>query len=149
MSGIQRIQRQQTKGWRLPKGAVYVGRPTLFGNPWQWRDAPEGCAVDTGAGWRYEAWGRTRRMQWAVDMYRDELQHLGLLGRYAIVDDRRLAELLALAHELGGESDLSPPSIIPLFRHLLRDATALACWCPLDQLCHADVLIELLDGSAT
>jgi hypothetical protein len=29
----------------------------------------------------------------------------------------------------------------------LRDATALVCWCPLDQPCHADVLIELLTGA--
>lgn len=28
-----RIQRRRTKGWRMPKGAIYVGRPTLFGNP--------------------------------------------------------------------------------------------------------------------
>lgn len=29
----QRIQRRRTKGWRMPKGAVYVGRPTKWGNP--------------------------------------------------------------------------------------------------------------------
>lgn len=29
----QRIQRKRTKGWRMPQGAVYVGRPTKFGNP--------------------------------------------------------------------------------------------------------------------
>lgn len=28
----KRIQRKRTKGWRMPKGAVYVGRPTCFGN---------------------------------------------------------------------------------------------------------------------
>ena len=28
-----RIQRQRTKGWRMPEGAVYVGRPTRWGNP--------------------------------------------------------------------------------------------------------------------
>lgn len=30
----ERIQRRRTKGWRMPEGAVYVGRPTIFGNPW-------------------------------------------------------------------------------------------------------------------
>ncbi len=30
----QRIQRQRTKGWRMPDGAVYVGRPTKWGNPY-------------------------------------------------------------------------------------------------------------------
>jgi hypothetical protein len=31
----QRIQRKRTAGWRMPYGAVYVGRPTLFGNPFK------------------------------------------------------------------------------------------------------------------
>ena len=30
----RRIQRRRTKGWRMPKGAVYVGRPTKWGNPY-------------------------------------------------------------------------------------------------------------------
>ena len=30
----KRIQRQRTKGWRMPKGAIYVGRPSRWGNPW-------------------------------------------------------------------------------------------------------------------
>ena len=29
----QRIQRRRTKGWRMPEGAVYVGRGTKWGNP--------------------------------------------------------------------------------------------------------------------
>jgi hypothetical protein len=29
----KRIQRKRTKGWRMPEGAVYVGRPTRWGNP--------------------------------------------------------------------------------------------------------------------
>lgn len=29
----RRIQRQRTAGWRKPEGAVYVGRPTKWGNP--------------------------------------------------------------------------------------------------------------------
>jgi len=28
-----RIQRKRTKGWAAPAGAVYVGRPTKWGNP--------------------------------------------------------------------------------------------------------------------
>jgi hypothetical protein len=30
----ERIQRRRAKGWRMPDGAVYVGRPTKWGNPW-------------------------------------------------------------------------------------------------------------------
>jgi hypothetical protein len=36
-SGIEspkRIQRQRTKGWRMPPNAVYVGRPSPWGNPY-------------------------------------------------------------------------------------------------------------------
>ena len=29
----KRIQRKRTQGWRMPEGAVYVGRPTKWGNP--------------------------------------------------------------------------------------------------------------------
>lgn len=29
----KRIQRRRTKGWKMPEGAVYVGRPTIWGNP--------------------------------------------------------------------------------------------------------------------
>ncbi len=29
----ERIQRKRTKGWRMPENAVYVGRPTKWGNP--------------------------------------------------------------------------------------------------------------------
>lgn len=31
----KRIQRQRTRGWRMPEGAIYVGRPTEWGNPWK------------------------------------------------------------------------------------------------------------------
>ena len=29
----ERIQRKRAKGWRMPAGVKYVGRPGLFGNP--------------------------------------------------------------------------------------------------------------------
>ena len=28
-----RVQRRRSAGWRMPAGAVYVGRPTRWGNP--------------------------------------------------------------------------------------------------------------------
>ncbi|WP_342394587.1 DUF4326 domain-containing protein [Prescottella agglutinans] len=31
----QRIQRRRTRGWRMPEGAVYVGRPSGWGNPFK------------------------------------------------------------------------------------------------------------------
>jgi hypothetical protein len=29
----QRIQRKRAKGWKMPKGVVYVGRGSKWGNP--------------------------------------------------------------------------------------------------------------------
>lgn len=33
----KRIQRRRTKNWRMPEGAIYVGHPSVFGNPFDWR----------------------------------------------------------------------------------------------------------------
>src|SRR5690348_14376983 len=33
----KRIQRSRAKGWRMPEGAIYVGRPTKWGNPFNFR----------------------------------------------------------------------------------------------------------------
>jgi hypothetical protein len=94
-----RIQRQRTKGWRMPAGAVYVGRPTKFGNPWQ-------VGVDWLDGQRvtHEIAARWYRMNVSAD---------SAMGRDAV-------------RELRGKD--------------------LACWCPLDQPCHADVLLKLANG---
>lgn len=35
----KRIQRKRTKGWRMPAGALYVGRPTKWANPYKGDDA--------------------------------------------------------------------------------------------------------------
>ena len=32
---MQRIQRKRTRGWRQPAGALYVGRPSKWANPWR------------------------------------------------------------------------------------------------------------------
>lgn len=37
----KRIQRKRTKGWRMPDGAIYVGRPSIYGNPWSLTDYGE------------------------------------------------------------------------------------------------------------
>jgi hypothetical protein len=93
----QRIQRQRTKGWRMPEGAVYVGRPTRWGNAWQFN-----AASDTSR-------------------------------RVAIGHFRRYAETMIAA-----DTDYVREQWIGRLRG--RD---LACWCPLDKPCHADVLLEL------
>src|SRR6516225_8241629 len=47
-----RIQRRRTKGWRMPQGAIYVGRPTPLGNPWQGvNERGRKAVVETYRGW--------------------------------------------------------------------------------------------------
>lgn len=37
----KRIQRKRIKGWRMPAGAIYVGRGSIWGNPFKGKDAFE------------------------------------------------------------------------------------------------------------
>lgn len=42
----KRIQRKRTKGWRMPEGAVYVGRGSRWGNPFRiGSPGPDDCMV--------------------------------------------------------------------------------------------------------
>ena len=115
----QRIQRRRTKGWRMPEGAVYVGRPTVYGNPFRavHRDGRWSVEDDNGVGYDPIGDHRHGAMQTAVSLYADELTRW--LGGRMEYDREFRGAVLALAG---------------------RD---LACWCPLDQPCHADVLLDL------
>lgn len=111
----QRIQRKRTSGWRMPKGAVYVGRPSKWGNPFTRGRVGCGCLDPS------------------------ECTHRDFV--YTLVSDpveafRRWAE--AWTNPKGLRSQL----------HELRGKD-LACWCPLDQPCHADVLLKLANTEAS
>ena len=102
----KRIQRRRTKGWRMPQNTVYVGRPTMYGNPYP--------AAQYG-------------QEQAVSLFRQAMtgtltmtQAAALLGRW---DTRFTKDALAA----------------------LRGYD-LACWCPLGQPCHADVLLEVANA---
>lgn len=109
----KRIQRKRTKGWRMPEGAVYVGRPTEWGNPF----TAEICGS----------------LQRAVDLYR-----LCVLSKEQ-PGDLKKPELKAA--NKAWESWVNMPSVLTI-QLFLRDKD-LACWCPLDKPCHADVLLEI------
>lgn len=106
MTTPERIQRKRTKGWRMPPGAVYVGRPSKWGNPFP------------------------------VDIYGQD----GAVDRF-----RRLLNGEMTAREVNRSSAYFNPSLarfrIRISVGMLRGKD-LACWCPLDEPCHADVLLE-------
>lgn len=128
-----RVQLSRVKGFRLPADTVVVARPSRWGNPWKVGDPVEiramGTMLGSCAGWYnahdergYDtAIGTAQRItpKLAVELYDDDLR-----STLAHADEdphwQDVADALA---ELAGRN--------------------LACWCPLDQPCHADVLLEL------
>ncbi|WP_048770870.1 DUF4326 domain-containing protein [Rhodococcus ruber] len=103
----ERIQRRRTKGWRMPDGAVYVGRPSKWANPY--RVGSMMYLTGKKAGQKIDAEG-------VVQMY-----------RHTVTGEHNAAARETIRQELAGKD--------------------LACWCPLGQPCHADVLLEIANGS--
>ncbi len=120
----ERIQRKRCRGWRMPERAVYVGRPTIYGNPFRPLFEDGRWLVRDDNGIAYEPHFNTKpSAHWrAVELFADlEVDH-GLLAARG-VDITDLA-----GHDL-------------------------ACWCPLvDEHgrrvpCHADLLLTLANGA--
>lgn len=75
MSQPQRIQRKRTKGWKAPEGAVYVGRPTKWGNPFPVSEYGRAEAVG-----RFQTWLRNTPEGRAVaEAARNELRGKNLM----------------------------------------------------------------------
>lgn len=90
----------------MPAGAVYVGRPTRWGNPY----VVGGSVAVLAPVANHNPTSRiVQDIHHAIDLYRQWLFH-----------QERGRDLIP---ELRGKD--------------------LACWCPLDQPCHADVLLEI------
>lgn len=120
-----RIQRRRTAGWRMPEGAVYVGRPSKWGNPL------------TVADYRIAetALGQPRA---PIDPVRADL-----------------ADMFAHVLRYGPDSGYWSPTVAPAFIGIRAGLDAgelagrtLACWCPLDAPCHGDVLLAVAAGEA-
>jgi hypothetical protein len=122
----KRIQRRRSKGWRMPDGCVYVGRPTKWGNPWSidgyWDAGYSGSAARAAEVCveQFRAWLTGTRSSWTWDI---PVAPWALPGV--------------------PESAWQKPDLA-----VLRGKD-LACWCPLVDKdgkpvpCHADVLLEL------
>lgn len=154
MTRFVRIQRRRTPGWRMPAGAIYVGRPSRWGNPW-----PVGYEGDVQP-WLALALGQrgdeAGRRAAAVIAFRwwmaDDGSPFPVAGvtpgpgdlEYADGTTRHITDLPAAMGMLmlgRGPIVVPPrPDLAPLRGH------DLACYCPLDQPCHADVLLELANA---
>jgi hypothetical protein len=113
-----RVQLSRRKGWRMPPNTVSVARPGRWGNPFTVT-----LAVDSG--YTDVAGARV----FVVECFRDWLGPLreGRDWWQGPESDARKAAIHTSLAELRGKN--------------------LACWCPLDQPCHADVLLDLATAS--
>jgi hypothetical protein len=123
----ERIQVRRTKGWRKPDGAIVVARPSKWGNPVRIVDG-----FDHDFDWRIvstDDWCSCHSTDERMRHARAEAVRrfrLVLTDGYENADDWPFPFALTDLAELRGHD--------------------LACWCPLDQPCHADVLLELANA---
>lgn len=112
-----RVQLRRTKGWRMPPNTVRVSRPGIFGNPWTIESARRAGYSDD----------ETQLARWCCELYRG----------WVTGDPRSITRMLA-----GGEERVAGVRLrLPGLR-----GRNLACWCSLGRPCHADVLLELVNG---
>ena len=146
----ERIQLRRTKGWRKPEGVVSCARPGPYGNPFPVPGLWSTWAA-VALGFRGAAAGRR---QAAVALHRAWLTGEPITAEPPLVgggsiefSDGRTTTTPTLGEHVTrcavGFASLFPSPTLPdrpdLERLRGRD---LACWCPLDQPCHADVLLE-------
>lgn len=129
-----RVQRRRVKGWRMPPNTVYVGRGSVFGNPCGC-SRPYGCPLHPDferADWEDDD-GQIDPLRCCVAVYRHYVE-TGLRG-----EPTRTGRLgFALEGSAGYPNRTKLVNALPSLR-----GKNLACWCALDQPCHADVLLEL------
>lgn len=116
----QRVQLSRKKGWRKPENTVVVARPSRYGNPVKIVPVSQRGPFDLerdGVGFIGQNTDLEGARRSAVARYRDLLLNHPQLVRVSITEIRA---------DLAGRN--------------------LACWCPLDQPCHADVLLEIANG---
>ncbi len=111
-----RIQRKRTKGWRMPPNTMSVTRPGPYGNPYTISGAREANYFGTD----------DELAQFCVDCFRRDW-------------------LDALKSAAAHPRHPPMPFGKPVYLGPLKGKN-LACWCRLDQPCHADVLLELVNS---
>jgi hypothetical protein len=97
----------------MPEGAIYVGRPSLWGNPFP-----------------VAKYGRNI----SVEYFR-------AFARGEIVPDDGMKDLRTAERRLYDKD--GPAYFIADMAAIFLRGHDLACWCPLNQKCHASVLLEL------
>lgn len=117
-----RVQRKRTKGWKMPENTVYVGRPSQFGNRFVVGARRNGFCGDEAA---------------TLAHYADYTKNVDLWDAWPVADPKIAVRAFRTMQCRG--------SFVERVKTTLRGKN-LACWCDLDQPCHADVLLEIANG---
>lgn len=124
-TGPVRIQRKRTKGWRMPDGAVYVGRPTKWGNPYTF-DMMRAHVDHVAHDLRIPRATNARVHEYAAEAFRCDIKYGPDSAWWWYGPHKGIIRILGELAELRGHD--------------------LACWCPPDSPCHADVLLEIANN---
>lgn len=121
----RRVVRPRRRGQPLPPNTVYVGRPTIWGNPFS--DRYLGISTRPPS---HRKIGHAKSVklhrQWLMgEIAALTLERMGFCPKEVEALERLRIKVLSRLHELAGKD--------------------LACWCPLtSRWCHADTLLELV-----
>lgn len=132
----ERIQRKRSPGWKMPPNTIYVGRPGKWGNPFNFSSS-DNCWNALAFGCRGDAKGRREA---AVKAFRQWIADPR--GRMKEMDFGLVMECKGQILQLGPRAKAGIAPSCEEIREALRGKN-LACWCALDQPCHADILLEL------
>lgn len=153
MTQPRRIQQKRVKGWRKPDGAVSVARPHKFSNPFKVGKTQVRVPAHDGTDWEHE--GRLHKTSGQKEFYCTGTTHDGApVGIWHQIEDATHEQCVELyrsyitgsPERLGG--DWTPADRTAEIRAELRGKD-LMCFCPLDQPCHADVLLEIANQTPT
>ena len=143
----KRVQMRRTKGWRKPESAVSVARGTKCGNPFMVGYAQVRMPPVTflEKEWEYE--GRCNKVSGEQNAYYHSDGSISFHQvEYATVE--QCVELYRAYISGGGwplDWNTRPEFTFEDIRRELGGKD-LMCWCPMDQPCHADVLLEIANS---
>lgn len=135
IQSIMRIQRKRTKGWKMPPNTVYVGRGSKWGNPFrviQYHDKK----------WAIKTDGSERHTTILINN-----THATYNTKEEATKDAIKCYTLSLTpytHDNGDNLIDFYMSIAQVehIKYYLKGKN-LACWCDINEMCHADILLDI------
>jgi hypothetical protein len=126
----EEIQRKRTKGWKSPPNTIYVGRPSIWGNPF---------TVIPGL---YKTWyvffeGKSTSGEFTTKLDA-QAEAVRLFEKWF---DDSIAEIGTELYNFREKYSWKGFQLATVAPHLLR-RKFLSCWCSLDEPCHRTIILR-------